>query len=346
MSRQTLTRWAIVVLLVVCLLALAGCRAQETPADMVPTAAAQAEDTPSDDPALAQVEAPQIQPEMGSPLVETRDVTLYFRMQGENMLAPETRRLQFPTDKKEEEVILEALLAGPSPSLLELQNVFGSGVRVVNCWSNGNMLTVQLNRAFLTAPSDVPNTWAQENYWSQEVFLRRQLGLAAIVNTITEATIYTTVQFYVLDSDEDSTGRRPYRSEIYEGVTDTSLLEPMKRSEHFLLTHFNTAEILMQSWKGRDYDRLYRFVAREVETRPSDATFEQEMAYIDKSLTSYQLTAGTVSAGGQHAVVVAAYQYISGGDSILLNNHPLHLVRERGIWKITYNELLRLMEAL
>lgn len=329
-------RWALLGLLLLLMALLAGCQATP-PVTALPA-----------DPAAPEREAqtPDILPADEEATPEQRDITLYYRMQGENMLAGETRALSFPKDKQVERVLVEALIAGPSPSLLDLTGVFTPGTKVLKVWSSGDLLTVILTHEFLQPPTGAPALWETDDSWRAEIYTRRQQALASIVNTITEATSYTSVQIMVLDRNDDVNGRRLRRSELYDGASGSELLGPMRRSESNLLTHFNTANILMESWKEQTFDRLYRFVAQEATARPTDMSFQQEMQALARRLVYFDISAGTVAEDGQTALLETSYAYMMDGTTVQVQSFPLHLVRENGLWKITYAELRRMMEAI
>lgn len=290
---------------------------------------------------------PEIPPNTDTSFVDWREVSLYFRMQEESMLACETRNVSFPKDSRVEDELIKALLRGPSASMLELTSLFPPGTQLIKTWQNESMLFVTLSKEFLGAPVNAPLMWETDTYWRPEVYLRRQLALASIVNTVTEMTNFTSVQFLVADQGDDVTGRRLQYSEIYD-VNDppSNLLAPLRRDESRILTHHNTAGLLLGAWQQQTFTRLYRYVAQEASQRPTEAAFVEEMESVGRTLISHTTTPGSVSYDGTSAVFVLSYEYVGENGKAYVQDYPLRLVRERGIWKITYAELLRLMEAL
>lgn len=286
---------------------------------------------------------PEIQPSTDEAVLQTRVVTLYYRMQGENLLAAETRQISIPLDKRVDEVLIGELCEGPSPDLLDLTGLFATGARVNKVWDNGEVLTVSLTPAFLSPPAGAPQLWESDPYWRGEVLLRRQLALASIVNTITEETSFSAVQFLVQDNQDDTTGRRIKRAELYADAPGDQLLSPIVRSEQYILTHYNTANLVMDCWKEQRFDRLYQFIAQD--GRPMDAAFQQEMIALDRSLLYFSLSAGTVSDSGDRAVLEASFEYSTPEGAVKVQSYPMRLVRENGIWKINYSEFRRMMEA-
>lgn len=288
---------------------------------------------------------PDIQPVVSDAMIEQRLVTLYYRMQGEGMLAGETRTLFFPKDKQNERVLIEALIDGPSPNLLDLAGLFPQGSKVYKTWRGESLLTVVLTRDFLQPPSGAPINWESDPVWREEIFLRRRMALASIVNTVTEQTAFTAIQFLIQENDTDETGRRIRLNELYEEATSEQILAPMAHSEHHILTHYNTATTLLTYWKEQTFDKMYRFVS-QTSARPTDATFQREMQSMNRPLISFSISPGTVSENGSRAVVEVAYEYMTGQETVQVQSFPLQLVREDGLWKIAYDELRRLMEAI
>ncbi|MDR0928789.1 MAG: GerMN domain-containing protein [Oscillospiraceae bacterium] len=316
-----------------CLLALllTACAAQ-TPAPEEATA-------PPD--AMA-TEWPDIAPNADAAQAEMRMVSLYYRLREEDLLARETRSVYVPMDKQLETVLVEALIEGPSPSLLDLTGLFIPGTKVIETARRGDLVTITLSDAFLGTPVDAPIDWRGNPLWQGEVFARRRLALASIVNTLTEAGDCARVQVLVRQGGEDSAGIRIARSDLYEEAAPGDLLTPLTRDESLLLTHHRTADVIMACWQNRDFERLYRFVSG----RPTQPQFLQEMGAREHFVTDYTLSAGTVSADGMRAVVACTFAYEDGAGMAEVTEYPIRLLLENGLWKINYEALLALLEAI
>ncbi len=272
-------------------------------------------------------------------------VPLYFRVQGEDYLARETRTLTVPYDRQAAEIILEALVDGPSAGLQDLTSVFVPGTKVLSMRASGNLLTVTLSSEFLAQPKDAPLSWEADPNWNSEVLLRRRLALQSLVNSVVETSQYTAIQFMVQTSVNNENGTRLHLADLYPDITGDSLLGPMYRSEQMILTHYNTAELILECWESRDFQRMYRFVS-DTADRPTENSFIQEMTATPRVLSGYSLSAGTVSADGSTAVLETYLNIYEGGNMIVLQSYPLRIECEDGLWKITYTSLMQMMEAV
>lgn len=284
--------------------------------------------------------APVISPSAEGSEPEQREVSLYFRMRGEDMLARETRQVLFPLDSTVEATLITKLIEGPGPNLLELTGLFNPGTKVTTS-GEGSLLTVVLTPEFLAKPVDAPDNWQKEPAWRAEVLTRRRLALLSIVNTVTEETDYTAVQLLVQQDDDDRYGRRVPRAEIYEDGAENVVLSPVTRAETSILSARNTAEVVLACWREKDYDRLYRFVLG----RPTEEEFRQRMLQVDRSLTSFSLLPGVVSGDGQMAVITANIEYRNANGYVQVRDYPIRMVRDSSLWKMEYEALIRLMEA-
>lgn len=289
-------------------------------------------------------------PGENEPLISLRDdisakgmqeVALYYRMRGENMLSREMSPLNVQNEKTLEETLIEALIDGPNPSLMELSGVFIPSTKLLRVGHEGDILIVSVSHHFLETPVDMPENWRENAAQRSEVLMRRKLALLSIVSTVTEQTDYASVLLLVSKDENDTTGRRIQSSEIFEEIKGDSLLAPVMRDEAYLLTHHNTAKVIMESIQDKDYGRLYRFVAGA----PTEDTFLQQMYEGRNMFLSYNLSPGTVSSDGQVATLVAEVAYVDPSGVVSQQRFPLRLVYENSLWKIQYEALRRIVET-
>lgn len=313
-----------------CLGLLSGCQSRPEPPVDAATAAPQTE-----------IQLPEIQPAAQESERDRRQAPLYFRMRGEDMLARETRTVQVPKDKQLEQVLVESLIEGPSASLLDLTGVFIPGTKVLAVESDGDTLAVTLSREFLDTPVDAPSNWSDDPAWRAEVLTRRRLALESIVDTITEATTFTAVQLLVQQDADSTVGQRIDRGLIYGQYAGDPALTPVFRDEAHILNHYNSAAVILESWRDKDFSRMYRYIIG----KPTEAAFQQEMIAMANSLVNYELSPGMVAEDGQSAVLSAWLSYTDARGITRELSCPVHLTMENGLWKMTYATLLRLMEA-
>ncbi|MDD7446834.1 MAG: GerMN domain-containing protein [Clostridiales bacterium] len=330
-------KWRIAALLLAACL-LGGCAAKPSPQGGEISSA-----LPTVETAAAQVDVPS---GMSGSRVETREVALYFRARGEDLLARETRKIYLSRDERLEKAIVRAIIDGPSASLMDLSGTFNPSTQVLSVFETGSVLNVTLSRAFLSSPTDVPSDWYNYASWREEVLMRRMLSLAAVTLALTDASEYTAVQFLAQERADDLTGKRILRREIYFGETDdTAVLGPMTRDESLLLTQYNSAQVILECWRDKDFARLYRFIAQTDGERPTQEAFVQTVSDMPRALIDFSVQPGSVSEDGQTAVMTAELTCLSQGDVLNIHAYPMHLLRENGLWKISYAALTRMMEA-
>ena len=263
-------------------------------------------------------------------------VTLYFRFLDYPFLAGETRTITVRPDESLEHALVKALLDGPSAGQIDLKRLIGDDVTIEDISVSGDMLFLTLNSRFLR--DGIPDNWQVQAQWAQEAPVRRQLALQSIVNTITENLPFSSVQ--VLLSTPGETSTRLDRSYYLKGEVGPA--DPLLRSESVIMTPSLVTETIMNSWLNRDFASLYDMTAAFAYERP---VFQDFSLTVDQApvLVEYRLSSGSVSADGQHATVTVDVSLLREDTTIVLNAYPLHLVRDNGLWKISYETLQRLM---
>ena len=260
----------------------------------------------------------------------SREWALYYRVKGENVLV----RVMEPVDTRDktlEEALIEKLIQGPEPGRTGLAGVFAEGTSIIRNDSEGDTLLLTLSYHFLEAPFGMRE---------EEVYLNRRLALASITSTITEETRYTSVQLSVTNDENDKIGRRISRSEIFQGEPD-ELLSLSRRSEEYLLTHHNAADMILRSIQSRSFDKLYKFVSGT----PAESTFLLEMFGSRNMLTAYSLSSGMVSDDGQNAILIADLFFENAVGEWRAEQYAFRIEQENSLWKIKYETLKRMLEA-
>lgn len=260
------------------------------------------------------------------------DVVLYFRYLDYSMLAGESRTLTVRKDESSEAALVRALLAGPSAGEMNLRRALGEDVGLKEVTASGDMLFITLTNSLLR--DGIPDGWRSDESWAEEAPVRRRLAMASIADTVMENLPYTRVQI-LIDGGESAAIRldRSYYLTGEQGPAD-----PLSRDESLLLSPYNTAALLMEAWRSRDFDTIYDFTVAEDLPVP-----EQFRAEIDAapSLSDYTLTAGMVN--GERAALNVDASLLTDGASSTLEAWPLTLEKQGGVWKIPLETLRRLM---
>ena len=296
---------------------------------------------------------PGVTAELYSPLAneknrDTQTVTLFFRYGREPMLAGEARVLAISQNESAEKALVQALLNGPGAGSTELTRLFPNQVRVLNTVSQGDVLFVTFNDALLKPYADEPNDWELRDDWLREVPLRRRLAMAGLTASITENFPYHSVQVLVQQRSDVSTSLRLENAYFQDPSRLRGLAAPFTREEALLLTQENTIRTIVSAWQEKDWSRLYLYVAafNQLTGQPRPSMETAFLAWDQApAITGFDATGGSVSPDGSRAVMSADLNLVTGnGQEIKFSAYPVMLFRDRGIWKISYEQLMSLME--
>ena len=269
---------------------------------------------------------------------DTVQATLYFRYGDTTYLAPVERTVTVQRNETPEKAMVQALIEGPAATSSSLTPLFPPGTQVLAVTSQENTLFVTFNEALLGRYTDEPVDISVEP-WKTELPLRRRLCMDSLTATLTEAGLCSQVQVLVYRSNAQAGSMRLQKG-FYERSLDETLLPPLKRNEDALLTPHNTADALLKAWMSQDWPSLYSGIAREA--RPGEQAAYNAFAAA-RALTGFELSHGSVSSDGQQAVLCADLSLRAAGEDAVQTGYPIHLVREDGLWRIAYDQLLALI---
>ncbi|MEG0741091.1 MAG: GerMN domain-containing protein [Clostridia bacterium] len=269
---------------------------------------------------------------------DQQTATLYFGYLDLPMLASETRVLTVRRDESNELAIVRALLEGPTAGHLELVRLFPENVQVEDVTARDGVLFVTFNAALLNEP---PRGDAAAEAISR-LPLQRKLAMQSLVASLTESYPYTNVQVMVSRDNGAQTSLRLNNSYFLNG--DGGISDPLTRDESLLLTPQNTALCLLRAWQERDFDVLYSLTASYdgAQSRPVYDRFAEALD-VAPALGEYSATGGSVAIDGANAVTTVQLSLSSEAQGALPIRYPLQLIRENGVWKVTYQALAGLM---
>ena len=312
-------RWA---LLLLCAVLLSGCAA--VPPESV------IRDSGQDQPLIS---------------ADTRDLppdqvaaALYFRYGDTAYLAAQERVISVEKNETLEKALVLALLEGPAAAPA-LGPLFPPGTQLLATASQGNTLFLTFNEAFMGRYADEGGDAAV----SAEGVLRRQLCLDALSATLTEAGLCAKVQVLVYRGARQGTSMR-LPAGFLDQSGDETLLPPLTRNENSLLTPHNTAALILDAWRGQDWAALFDLTARGDDRPREQSAFD---AFAEgRVLTFYALSPGSVAQDGQSAVVGADLTLRGEAGDDTAAGYPLRLIREGGLWKIRYDDLISMMNPV
>lgn len=264
--------------------------------------------------------------------VEEDQAVLWFRFGEEGLLAPEARALTIHRGENPAQVILTALLAGPSAAAMELRSLFPRGTELLSLSQEGGVMFVTLSHHMLNAYSDEPKDWQTDPYWAVEVPLRRVLAVQSLAATLTENALAQEVVILVAQSAAREGALRLQNSYFCDGRSGVSA--PITRDESLLLTPSRTAEIILQCCQETDWARLYRYMAHT--DRPSQEVLAYTMSLLPR-LTRFEVAGGSLN--GSQAVFTVSGATLTGSVESPFAGRILRLTKERGLWRVSFSHL-------
>ena len=286
------------------------------------------------DPLPPDVEAPQ--PNAPDMLVSPDAVTLWFRYADEPLLAPETRVLAFSPDQPMEYTLVSALLAGPDIQSTELTGLFPAGTRLLSTVRQGRTLFVTLSRDIMDSYPDEPQLWQDNPYWAAEMPLRRRLCMQSLIATVTENCDVDAVQVLLEQQGEVTDSLRLRQRYYLDAADEKQLADPLSRDDSLLLSPGTAMTTILTLWQQRDWPRLARYVAAD-ESAPDDL-FDSL-----PRLTDFTLSGPTLTGRSATFTLTATLRGASG--AFTLTNRVLRLQEERGLWRITPEQLTGWLEG-
>lgn len=288
-------------------------------------------------PAGAGMLGPQAQQAQTRPL----PVTLYFRFGSSRTLGREQRSLAVPSGAAPDLMIVAALLEGPGPLWPHLTPLFPPGTQALSAVAQDDTLFITFNEALMGAYPDEALIM-NADYRGGEGRLRRQLAMAALVNTLTEAGRCRAVQVLVRGESYVSASMR--LSMRYYLEDSDALPDPLTRQEQYIQSPRSAAEGIMRAWESGDWSQAYPLLISGSSTLPSQPEL-LSLVQAAPILGSYGLTAGTVSLDGESAVVSVSYDCLrADGARRTVTALPLRLRLVDGVYRVPYEALRALME--
>ncbi len=273
--------------------------------------------------------------------------SLYFRFRNQAQIAGESRMITATINESLEKKVIEGLLAGPSTATTELSSLFPEQTQVINTVSQGDTLIVTFSEDLLNYYNDQPKNWASNPFWQKEIPLRKKLSMDSLAASLLETFRYQKIQIMVQPTNLDRSAFRLQNSYYHNPSLPSGIAPFLTYHTNSILTPFDTATIVLNAWKLKDWETLYLFVSTkdywDLAFKPS---YDEMCRYWTSScsIKEFSLSSPSVSDNGQHCFFPLSYTIkssLEGPEQTI--NGVLKLTKETGIWKISFSDLEILM---
>ena len=257
--------------------------------------------------------------------------TLYYRYLSEDMLAGVEQEFDVTAENTLEEMVVQALIAGPQDSSYQFNALINPETRLVSIKEQSGYLSITLSKEFMERTDE--NIIADAE--------RKRLAVQSIVNSIASIGNYSRVLLLV-DKNNTGNGQRITYAEAGWEEMEEAIIEPLELDTSVILTPENVVDIVMNALVEKDYEQLeYYLASRDYDgtARPGYAEFTEVMEG-KATIVGFERNApAIVSANGTSAVATVSIKYIdAGGKTAELTTLPIRLVHE-GVWKVSFLSL-------
>ncbi len=267
---------------------------------------------------------------------------------GQQFLVAETHSIDYSSGNYEKQLLNE-LVKGPTQKGKRIVSLIPKGTTfIVNTKEQERFVSVTISSTFFTAPTNFPSDWSSRSDYIEKYNMQKRLAIYSIVDTLTESGKYDRVQI-LIDYDGSGFGEIPTRKEVgfTRGENSGELLETMYRTTEVILTPENTINTIMYYLKKDSLENLYELIMLvdlDGVKKPTQEEVIKTLEDLDVTVTSYNSTNSVVSPDGTTATLILnADLQIGAGtnkETKYFKNLTIRLVKEDGIWKIQYSDLI------
>ena len=270
---------------------------------------------------------PQIDPEAGL----SRDITatLYYRLENEPYLVGVRHSVAVRSDETPETAIVQTLLTGVPLLSENVENVFPAGTEAVNVARDGSILYITLSEEFMDNDPTLQD---------EELYVRRRMGLYAIVNSVTAYEPDVRVMVSVMR--QGAAGRLRYAELGMQGAgTSLGFLEPMSFEEKAVVTPENILDCVLRHMIDGQPAFAYDLFAETESGEGQKPPYEAFVAAFNEGETvaAYALNGYTILRNTAYATVDADITLVDEAGNIrTIENAQVRLKREGDLYLVEY----------
>lgn len=277
---------------------------------------------------------PPINPYTG--MVRDETITLYFRLADQMALVPEERTVRIGPRDNAAKIVINTLLEGPLAESTLLLSPFPRGTQVVDAVRKEDTVTVTLSKEFLES-----NAFPGKYTDARAV---RRLGVYAIVNSLCTVEGVEHVQL-LIDTDSSGIGVKlpPFLFGFTAEEISTSVLGPLERSEETTLAPSDMAAFTLTALVEQAYAQAYSYFSYGAGDVPDMQAFLLALQS-RAQITGFTIREFQEDATGQCAFLLDLEWVTADQTARSVSNATLAARYEQGLYKIDYDDLLRLIQ--
>lgn len=274
---------------------------------------------------------PPVDPSMG---METREqITLYFQMAGEELLAPVYRSINVGARDNSAKMVLEQLISGPTEQERHVEATLPAGTVLLDVVRREGLVEVTFSREFLRAGM----------LGSREENLRRQrLCVYAVVNSLCSLQGVESVQILV-DTDGSGAGAQvpPFLLGFAEGELSTQVVGPLKRENALTATPQAIAEMTLRHLQEGNFLRAQELLLGVEGGAPPEVLELEQVFTTEVFLQSYAVRGFSIKDTGANEAKLDLTWEDAAGVAHSRREVIVYMRADHGLQKLEYPSLLR-----
>ncbi len=262
---------------------------------------------------------------------------LYYATSDYQYLVSYEMEIEVPVSIRMEYGIISMLKSSPQEGIRGLNQLINPNTEVISVSDGSSYVSILLSNDFLNW-SFIPQTGMS----IEELDSIKRMAVYSIVNSIIDSTGCPKVQILV-DVNGNRRGQRISLQSV--GFTDEGILGPLSRQSSVILTGEKTVNNIFTLLENENYAELYRYIANRGEsgeTRPPESNFINRMQSEGITLESFRIRESVESSSRSVRIIMVDYAFNKESGRKENTNIPVKLIKENGVWKISYETLLSL----
>ncbi|MBQ6003704.1 MAG: GerMN domain-containing protein [Clostridia bacterium] len=262
---------------------------------------------------------------------------LYYATSDYRYLVAYEAEIEVPVSTRMEFSVISMLKSTSHEGIRGLNQLINPNTELISVSDGSSYVSILLSNDFLNW-SFIPQTGMSV----EELDAIKRMAVYSIVNSLIDSTGCPKVQILV-DVNGNRRGQRISLQSV--GFAEEGILGPLSRQSGVILTGEKTVTDIFTLLESENYAELYQYIAskdKDGEARPPESNFINRMQSEGITLESFRIRGTVESSSSSRKLIMVDYAFNKESGRKEQSNIPVELIKDNGVWKISYETLLSL----